>query len=137
MTSSAVYSQEKSPPEIERSCRAFVQGFYNWYVRKPIKESPKGDPLDLKRSAFDPELRRQLKPYDAVDREGVGALDFDPILTGSTIPLTYVIPEDRSDMALGRIHINHLDHAWEHVHFTLGGPHHVFKLEGAPASVVV
>jgi hypothetical protein len=81
-TSTAPYAQEKSPGEMEKSCRTFVQGFYNWYVRKLTKDSPKGEPLDLKRNSFDPELRRQLKAYDAVDRDGVGTLDFDPFITG-------------------------------------------------------
>jgi hypothetical protein len=74
--------ESQSPRELQKSCRNFVQGFYNWYVRKLTKERPKGEAYDLKPEAFDRELRRQLKAYDAANREGIGLLDFDPIVTG-------------------------------------------------------
>lgn len=75
-------AQESESQDLQKSCRQFVQGFYNWYVRKLTKESPKGEAYDLKRAAFDPELRRQLKAYDTANREGIGLLDFDPFVTG-------------------------------------------------------
>lgn len=94
VTSSLPHAQEKSPQDIQSSCRNFVQGFYNWYVEMLRKETPKGDPLDLKRDAFDPELRQQLKQYNAASRDEIGLLDFDPFVTGQDFsPAGYVAGE--------------------------------------------
>jgi hypothetical protein len=81
-TSGSLNAQQESPQEMRKSCRSFVQGFYNWYFRKLIKGSPRGDALDLKRDAFSPELRRQLREYNAAARDDIGLLDFDPFVTG-------------------------------------------------------
>ena len=81
-TSGSLQAQEEKQQEIQKSCRDFVQRFYDWYLRKEVKGVPKGDALDLKRDAFSPELRRQLKEYNAATRDGVGLLDFDPFVNG-------------------------------------------------------
>ena len=81
-TFSSLHAQEQGPQEIQKSSRDFVQRFYDWYLRKEVKGVPKGDALDLKRDAFSPELRRQLREYNAATRDGVGLLDFDPFING-------------------------------------------------------
>ena len=68
-TSGAIRAQEKNPQEMEKSCHAFVQGFYSWYFRH-------GDEgRALKRYAFSPELGRLLRKD-----EKAGAIDFDRFL---------------------------------------------------------
>jgi hypothetical protein len=68
-TPNALYAQEKSPEEMQESCRNYVRGFYNWY-------SKHGDVGGaLKRYAFSPELSRLLKK----DQEA-GVIDFDRFL---------------------------------------------------------
>ena len=80
-TAGSPRAQENSTQDLQKSCRNFVQEFYNWYVRL-LKKNSKADPLDLRREAFDAELRRQLKAYDGASHDGVGLLDFDPFVNG-------------------------------------------------------
>src|SRR5262249_9672149 len=71
----------------QRSCRSFVQNFYNWYLRLAEKEDKDECSSDaairIKPKAFSSELSRQLKldsqAQAKVHGEIVG-LDFDPFL---------------------------------------------------------
>ena len=54
-----------SPQDLERSCRNFVQRFYDWYVPKALGEIESKEPasdlaLKYKSSAFSSELARAL-----------------------------------------------------------------------------
>jgi hypothetical protein len=76
----------------EKSCRTFVQGFYNWYTAVTQKET-QGDSSDLalkyKGSAFSPELLHQLKEDSAAQAKVSGeivGLDFDPFLATNSDP---------------------------------------------------
>jgi hypothetical protein len=71
----------------EQSCRAFVQGFYDWYWNQASGNSdtkPHGydEALALKPAALSPELIRLIKRDDARARAagGIANLDFDPYL---------------------------------------------------------
>src|SRR5580700_8796469 len=84
-------AQATSSSGRQRSCKAFVQGFYDWYVPKAAAERAPDDSaqntwelaLKQKRSAFTPELYRALKEdadaQDKVEEYSVG-IDFDPFL---------------------------------------------------------
>ncbi|HET6936477.1 MAG TPA: hypothetical protein VFI72_16665, partial [Candidatus Angelobacter sp.] len=68
------------------SCKAFVQGFYHWYVPLAHRENLKGPASDLalkhKASAFSARLHQALNAdseAQARSKELVG-LDFDPFL---------------------------------------------------------
>ena len=72
----------------QNSCRDFTQKFYDWYLpnthHKEIKKNGKGAlefALEKRRSAFDPDLVRQLEHGEAKAKvEGEPFLDFDPVL---------------------------------------------------------
>ena len=84
--SSPLPAQEKSPRHIQKSCRRFVQGFYDWYVPKALKEgSVRASDLALKYkgNVFDSELSRQLREDSEAQAKVAGeivGLDFDPFL---------------------------------------------------------
>ena len=85
----SLHAQAKPAPpassQNDVSCRAFVQDFYNWYI-KIINSNSNLDGTDLiikfRKTSFDPELLRQLKldeDANAKAKEIVG-LDFDPFV---------------------------------------------------------
>lgn len=90
-------AQEKSLRDNHKSCREFVQGFYDWYVPKTRKLNA-GRSWDLalkyRRAAFSPELVRRLREDSEaqakVAREIVG-LDFDPFLNSQDPDERYVV----------------------------------------------
>jgi FlaG/FlaF family flagellin (archaellin) len=70
----------------QRSCRDFVQRFYDWYVPIALKDNA-GNPSDralrYKSHAFSPELLTQLKEDSTAQAKAKGeivGLDFDPFL---------------------------------------------------------
>jgi hypothetical protein len=92
-------AQVKHSESAEDSCRYFTQEFYDWYLPNTrVKEIKKrgGEPaLDFapknRRSAFDPELVRQIEHVEAEEkREGEAILDFDPVLNSQDPALHYV-----------------------------------------------
>src|ERR1044072_1698667 len=86
-TSSVLYAQAKSPQEMQKSCRNFAQGFYDWYVRQLNSGGDYVTALKYKRSAFSPELYLLLKAANEHDvKTGDYFLDFDPILGGQDWP---------------------------------------------------
>jgi Protein of unknown function (DUF3828) len=83
----AVQGQAR-PADRQQSCSAFVQGFYEWYLKKDaesFKKHLRTSDVALKErpEVFDAELSRRLKEdstaQDKVKDEIVG-LDFDPVL---------------------------------------------------------
>jgi hypothetical protein len=88
--------------DMQRSCKVFVQEFYDWYVPKAVADRPSadesGNPWDLalkyRRPAFSPVLYRALKEdSDAqakVEGYSVG-IDFDPFLYTQNPEKRYVI----------------------------------------------
>ena len=75
--SSPVKIQEAQ--DTKRSCRQFVQSFYDWYVKRP--DWPRA--LKDRSSVFNPELFRRLKEDREVQAKSPGdiaGLDFDPFL---------------------------------------------------------
>ena len=95
--SSSLPAQEKSPGDVQKSCRDFVQEFYDWYAPKTQKLNA-GRTWDLalkyRRSAFSPKLvRRLIEDSEAQARvagEIVG-LDFDPFLNSQDPNERYVV----------------------------------------------
>jgi hypothetical protein len=57
--SGLLYAQQPHPQETERSCRDFVQGFYNWYTAGQGRSSE--DALKLRPRSFGLELARALR----------------------------------------------------------------------------
>jgi len=79
--------QSTNTSDMEKACRTYVQGFYDWYLGE-IKRN-NADPLKLavKRYRFDAELVRQLKvDWDAQAKSAdLVGLDFDPVINGQDI----------------------------------------------------
>jgi len=106
--------QSKDSASTQDSCRNFAQEFYDWYLPnthvKEIKRN--GEPawefaLKNRRSAFDPELVRQLEESHArAQRQGEPFLDFDPVLNSQDPAVHYVI--EKSMLKDG--------HCWADVH---------------------
>ena len=97
MATSSSLAEVAGPPDIQKSCREFVQRFYDWYVPKALEESqvPSVDlALKYKRSAFSTELFQALNEDSAaqgkVAAEIVG-LDFDPFLNSQEPRERYVV----------------------------------------------
>jgi hypothetical protein len=97
---SSLLGQQKSAPDLEKSCQDFVQGFYDWYVpktqfdqsHKPA-EPPLRQPLKERTRSFSLELRHRLiEDFEAQAKargELVG-LDFDPFLNGQDPSVRFV-----------------------------------------------
>ena len=89
-------AQEKSPDEMQKSCRSFVQDFYNWHLRNLESGGDYGKALKYKRNAFSPELLRLLKQAeDHLTKTGDAILDFDPIIGGQDWPKHIVVGKAR------------------------------------------
>ncbi len=87
----------------ERSCRAFVQEFYDWYT--PIAASEKYRltvSLRTRRLSFDPELWRMLVADDTAQSKAdeIVGLDFDPILNTQDPSSKFVVK--RASVKSGR-----------------------------------
>jgi hypothetical protein len=94
--SSPLQAQVKNPRDIQKSCRDFVQGFYDWYVPKVLKEgSVRASDLALKYkgNSFDSHLSRQLREDSEAQTKVTGeivGLDFDPFLNSQDPDERYV-----------------------------------------------
>ncbi|SRR5216683_1056213 len=92
-------AQEKKsePQDAQKSCRVFVQQFYDWYVSETHKENAMHSwdlALKQKGYAFSPELRRELtEDSDAQAKAGgeIVGLDFDPFLNSQDPDERYVV----------------------------------------------
>jgi hypothetical protein len=76
----------------EASCRAFVQKFYDWYI-KATRNKGFDTALKARRSSFSPTLLAALKEdlaASAKNSEEVVGLDFDPIVASQDMPERYV-----------------------------------------------
>src|SRR5262249_49154193 len=102
----SLLAQEKNTQDIQQSCRAFVQGFYDWYVPSWLTRNLESDsafkrwqasrdPLKQKMYPISAELVRQLKEDRAAQAKVHGelvGLDFDPYISGNGGPLgRYVV----------------------------------------------
>jgi hypothetical protein len=99
-------SQAQDAREIQKSCRNFVQQFYDWYVKRP--EFPRA--LKYRRSAFSPELSRRLTEDNEAQAKTPGyivGLDFDPFLNGQDPGEHYVV---------GRIKLTGEQTCWAEIH---------------------
>ena len=83
---SSSLAQENRPSDKQKSCRDFVQAFYDWYAPKAL-ENDRGRAWDFalqyKPSAFSPELLQALKDDSQAQAKVKGeivGLDFDPFL---------------------------------------------------------
>jgi hypothetical protein len=90
IASAAALAQGQRPTtsDLEKSCRAYVQGFYDWYI--PLLRHSKGDPsrLAVKRYRFSADLVRQLNEDWAAQAKAKGdlvGLDFDPFEGGQDV----------------------------------------------------
>jgi hypothetical protein len=92
VTAGSLQAQEKSPQDMEKSCRAFLQGFYDKFVRAQKSNNPTSYSYE---QALGPELRRQLKAdRDAQEKDTSGdivGLDFDPIAAGNDVSDRYEV----------------------------------------------
>ncbi len=94
--STCLQAQVTSLNDTEKSCRAFVEGFYHWYAAKAFA-APEGwlqHVLRQRRSAFSPELLRALEEYSAAPTGGkneIEGLDFDPFLNAQDVADTYLL----------------------------------------------
>jgi len=83
MVQEPAQAQTESAPE--KSCREFVQGFYDWYINGHLNDGEGPAWFDVakkKPSLVGPQLLRLLEwdsTYEAATNS-VGALDFDPFL---------------------------------------------------------
>jgi hypothetical protein len=84
--SSLARGQGESAQDVQKSCRTFVQGFYDWYVRESDQPTVDASQLAVKQYAFSPELAGQLKEdwaAQAKDPGDIVGLDFDPFIGGN------------------------------------------------------
>lgn len=87
------HAQEAKAPDAS-SCKAFVQGFYDWYVPRAIKAPTLDLALKTRASDFAPSLVQQLKEDIAASarvKDEVVGLDFDPFLNGQDLGKRYVV----------------------------------------------
>jgi hypothetical protein len=90
-------AQSSASRDMRKSCRDFVQGFYEWYVPKAVKES--GAPAShlavmYKSSVFSPDLLRALKEDSQAQAKAKGeivGLEFDPFLNTQDPSPRYVL----------------------------------------------
>jgi hypothetical protein len=84
----------------EASAKAFVQGFYDWYVGKVLRASGRGagysfiDAVRQRPDGFSPELKRLLEEDVAAASKCKGdvvGLDWDPFLETQENPGTYAV----------------------------------------------
>lgn len=80
---SSLYSQK--PPDMENSCRTFVQQFYDWYLPKARTSKGRASDLVLRRKSavLSPELAKGLKEDSDAQNKAKGelvGLDSDPFL---------------------------------------------------------
>jgi hypothetical protein len=112
VTSISLHAQEKSPQAVQQSCRRFVQGFYDWYIRKLNAGGYYGTALQYKRDAFSPELFRLLKKSArAASSETADYLDYDPFVNGQDWLKHYVA---------GKVTLKG-DRCWVNVYGSAGG----------------
>lgn len=96
-TTTKSVSSVNKPPDEKKSCRHFVQEFYNYYIPVAGGNGPTAEiALEAKKSHFGEDLYRQLKAdFDAsakVKDEIVG-LDFDPFVNSQDPAPKYVAGE--------------------------------------------
>jgi hypothetical protein len=106
VTGFSLPSQAQDAEEIQKSCRNFVQSFYDWYVKRP--EFPRA--LKYRPSAFSPELSRRLREDHEAQVKAPGdiaGLDFDPFLNGQDPGEHYVV---------GRIELKGKKTCWAEIH---------------------
>jgi hypothetical protein len=104
--SCSAQAQETNPQPIAKSCRTFVQGFYDWYVPKWLTNDlhsdslfkrwqASRDPLKQTRYPLSAELVRRLKEDRSAQAKAKGditGLDFDPYIGGNAGPVgRYVV----------------------------------------------
>jgi hypothetical protein len=97
----AAASAQKAAPKStfspEQSCKAYVQKFYDWYMKAAFEE--KADPafnraLNRKAFAFSPGLAKLLKDdlaASAASPNEIVGLDWDPFVGGQDLPHHYTI----------------------------------------------
>jgi hypothetical protein len=94
VTTGSLRAQENSPADPLKSCRDFLQGFYNKFVRANSSSKPTKFSYE---PYLGPELRRRLKEdRDAQEKDTSGeivGLDFDPIAAGNDIYTRYEVGE--------------------------------------------
>jgi hypothetical protein len=107
--------------DMQKSCRVFVQSFYDWYVKRP--ELPRA--LKYRASAFSHELFQQMKE----DREAqakspgdIAGLDFDPILNSQDPAEHYVV---------GRVKLSSQNNCWIEIHSGFPGKENTDAYVGA------
>jgi len=123
-TSSSLAGQTETPQQpkdLQQSCLAFVQEFYDWYVPAWLTrnlESPatfkrwenSRDPLRSRSQLFSPELVRRLKEDHAAQARVKGdivGLDFDPFIGGNGGPLgRYVVGKLTRKGELYRVNVH-------------------------------
>lgn len=82
---SPLSAQEDNAQNVQK-CRSFVQGFYDWYVPKALRDTdvPASDlAIRIKSSSFSSELLRALREDSQAQAKARGeivGLDFDPFL---------------------------------------------------------
>ena len=92
-------AQNKDSGGTQDSCRLFAQEFYDWYLPNTHVKQAKinGMPaldfaLKNRRTAFDPELARQLDEVRAQEkRDKEPLLDFDPVLNSQDPASHYAV----------------------------------------------
>ena len=93
-------AQTSGPRTRVKSCRHFVQGFYDWYVPevfRSFERTDDPDPFNLvlkdRRSAFSPALLRALREDHEAQAEvdKIVGLDFDPFLASQDPSERFVV----------------------------------------------
>jgi hypothetical protein len=104
LTLGATAFAQTTPNLFDKSCRTFVQGFYDWYVPVVLrfdKEAPWHMALRRRPRDFSSELTAALKQSDAEAKaDGDPVLDFEPLLDAQDPAAKYKV--DKATAASGR-----------------------------------
>ncbi len=96
-TSCLLGAETQSQEQILTSCRSFVQGFYNWYLKQLSHESEGpafNQALQYRRQVFSRSLFQALKEdYEAQSKVSgvIVGIDFDPFLASQDPAERYVV----------------------------------------------
>jgi hypothetical protein len=91
--------QARAETDQDKSCREFVQGFYDWYINGHLSENDKGPAwyeVAKRRPYLLSDELRKLLIWESTEEDKtheIGALDFDPFLAAQDWSEAYRVKE--------------------------------------------
>ena len=94
LAASALCAQAPAEQDTRKSCHAFVQNFYDWYLPRALKGGYEDGVFRRKSALFSPELLRALKEdfeAQAKVKDEIVGLDGDPFLNSQDFSEHFVV----------------------------------------------